>query len=129
MVILTIHEVEHYRAALADYPEALRALEVVDDCDGDLEDAAIVLALRVGQEPDRSDRWLESVAKRWRAVLCGATLPGTEIRTALETEQVATAVRSLVSQAGISVDLATPIVLFVLKTGIDDFCRPLAEKL
>lgn len=129
MVTLTIHEVEHYRAALADYPEALRALEVVDDCDGDLEDAAIVLALRVGQEPDRSDRWLESVAKRWRAVLCGATLPGAEIRSALETEQVATAVRSLVSQAGISADLATPIVLFVLKTGIDDFCRPLEEKL
>jgi hypothetical protein len=61
--------------------------------------------------------------------LCGATLPGAEIRTALETEQVATAVRLLVTQAGISVDLATPIVLFVLKTGIDDFCRPLEEKL
>ncbi|MBD2460371.1 hypothetical protein H6G89_04875 [Oscillatoria sp. FACHB-1407] len=124
MVTLTAIEVDEYRTALADDADALRALEVVEDCDGDLEDAAIVLALRTGQEPDRSDQWLESVAKRWRTALCGST-----IRTALETRQVAMAVRSLTTEAGISIDLAVPIVLFVLKTGIDDFCRPLEEKL
>lgn len=123
MLTLTANEILQYRTDLADDPAALRALDVIDDCDGDLEDAAIVLALRTGQEPDRSDRWLESVAKRWRITLCGA-----DVRAALETQQTATAVQ-LVTRAGIPIDLAIPIVLFVLKTGIDDFCRPLEEKL
>ncbi|MDX2213105.1 MAG: hypothetical protein SFY66_07435 [Oculatellaceae cyanobacterium bins.114] len=124
MVILTADELVEYRAALADDADALHAFDMVEDCDGDLEDAAISLALRTGQEPDRSDQWLESVAKRWRTVLCGTT-----IRAALETRQVAVAVRSLTTEAGISVELAVPIVLFALKTGISDFCKPLEEKL
>jgi hypothetical protein len=124
IIRVTLEEIEQYRLDLADDPIALRALEMIEDCEGDLEDAAIALALQVGQEPDQSDRWLDSVAKRWRVSLCGGA-----IRENLGVGNVAAVVRSLSTDTMIPSALATPIALYVLKTGIDSFCEPLQEKL
>ncbi len=121
---VSLEEIEQYRVALADDPIALRALEMIEDCEGDLEDAAIALALQVGQEPDQSDRWLDSVAKRWRVSLCQGG-----IRENLAAGNVAEAVRSLSSETMVPSALATPIALYVLKTGVESFCEPLQEKL
>jgi hypothetical protein len=124
VVRVTLEEIEQYRAELADDPIALRSLDMIEDCEGDLEDAAIALALQVGQEPDQSDRWLDGVAKRWRVSLCGG-----EIRESLLAGSVAQAVRSLSTETMIASALATPIALYVLKIGVEDFCQPLQEKL
>jgi hypothetical protein len=124
IVRVTLAEIEQYRTDLADDPIALRALEMIDDCEGDLEDAAIALALQVGQEPDRSDRWLDSVAKRWRVSLCEG-----EVKEDLLAGNVGSVVRSLSSNTMIPSALATPIVLYVLKVGIEPFCEPLQEKI
>jgi hypothetical protein len=124
IVRVTLAEIEQYRTDLADDPIALRALEMIEDCEGDLEDAAIALALQVGQEPDRSDRWLDSVAKRWRVSLCEG-----EVKENLLAGNVGSVVRSLSSNTMIPSALATPIVLYVLKVGIEPFCEPLQEKI
>jgi hypothetical protein len=124
VVRVTLAEIEQYRTDLADDPIALRALEMIEDCEGDLEDAAIALALQVGQEPDRSDRWLDSVAKRWRVSLCDG-----EVKENLLAGNVGSVVRSLSSNTMIPSALATPIVLYVLKVGIEPFCEPLQEKI
>jgi hypothetical protein len=124
VVRVTLAEIEQYRTDLADDPIALRALEMIEDCEGDLEDAAIALALQVGQEPDRSDRWLDSVAKRWRVSLCEG-----EVKENLLAGNVGSVVRSLSSNTMIPSALATPIVLYVLKVGIEPFCEPLQEKI
>jgi hypothetical protein len=123
-MIVTLPEIEQYRAELADDPIALRSLEMLEDCEGDLEDAAIALALQVGQEPDQSERWLEGLAKRWRVSLCE-----TEIQTALSQGSIAAAVRSLSTDTMLPSLLAVPVVLFAVKSGIESFCRPLQEKL
>lgn len=124
IVRVTLEEIEQYRAELANDPIALRALEMIEDCEGDLEDAAIALALQVGQEPDQSDNWLDGVAKRWRVSLCSG-----ELKENLLAGSVGQAVRSLSTDTTLPSALATPIALYVFKTGVEAFCEPLTEKL
>lgn len=124
MVIVTQEEIEQYRIDLAEDPIALNALDMIEDCEGDLEDAAISLALRVGQEPDRSENWLEGLAKRWRAFVCQVG-----IKDALIANSIANAVKLLAAETTIPDVLALPVVLYVVKTGIEEFCKPLQEKL
>jgi hypothetical protein len=121
---VTLEEIDRYRTELADDPIALRALDMIEDCEGDLEDAAIALALQVGQEPDQSDRWLDGIAKRWRVSLCNG-----ELKARLLEGSLGTVVRSLSTDTMIPSALATPIALYVLKIGVEDFCQPLQEKL
>lgn len=124
MVIVTREEIEQYRTELADNLTALNALDMIEDCEGDLEDAAISLALRVGQEPDRSDNWLDGLAKRWRPFVCQAG-----IKDALLAGSIANVVTLLAAETTIPDVLALPVVLYVVKTGVEEFCKPLQEKL
>ncbi|MEO1560885.1 MAG: hypothetical protein AAFS12_15090 [Cyanobacteria bacterium J06632_19] len=49
----------------------LQALDLIEDCDGDLEDAAMNLAIKVGQQPEMANsEWLDSLAKKWRSLIC-----------------------------------------------------------
>jgi hypothetical protein len=123
-ITLSLQEIAQYRSELAENELALQALDMIEDCDGDLEDAAIALALQVGQEPDRSDQWLDGMAKRWRVFLCQ-----TGLKEGLQAGSVANAVTLLAAETSLPARLATPIVLYVVKVGVEDFCRPLQEKL
>jgi len=124
MVIVTQEEIEQYRTELAEDPIALDALDMIEDCEGDLEDAAISLALRVGQEPDRSENWLDGLAKRWRTFVCQAGL-----KESLMANSIANAVKLLAAETTIPDVLALPVILYVVKTGVEGFCQPLREKL
>lgn len=124
MITVTAEELKQYRIALADDPIALQALDMIEDCEGELEDAAIALALQAGQEPGTSDCWLEGLAKRWRSFICQIG-----IKDSLQAGAIANAVKLLASETTIPATLATPVVLFALKTGVQDFCKPLQEKL
>lgn len=124
MIIYSSQEIAQYRSQLADSTVALQALDMLEDCEGDLEDAAIALALQVGQEPDRSDQWLDGLAKRWRVFLCQKGIQET-----LQTGTVTNAVTLLIEETTIPSLLAVPVVLYVMKTGVEDFCKPLQEKL
>lgn len=122
--ILTPTDIAQFREELTDYPQALSALDVIEDCEGDLEDAAIALAIHVGQEPNTSEGWLESMAKRWRPLLCQA-----DLRAELGGQRVAAAIQQLVTTKALPWELATAVGLYVVKTGAEDFCKPLDEKL
>jgi hypothetical protein len=124
MVTITSIEIIEYRAELAADPDALRALDMIEDCEGDLEDAAIALALQAGQEPDQTEGWLAAFAKRWRTMICGA-----ELKAALQTGTIVEAIRLIQTGTAIPRGLAIPVALFVLKNGVEDFCEPLTEKL
>lgn len=122
-IIITPQELEQYRAELSDHAAALDALRVIEDCDGDLEDAAIALAIRSGQEPDTNDRWIEGLAKRWRHVLCHA-----DLQESLEDGLSGAVVDAIAASTEIPAKLVTPVALYVLKSGVQNFCQPLAEK-
>jgi hypothetical protein len=122
--ILTSAEISDFRVELSDYPQALVALDVIEDCEGDLEDAAIALAIQVGQQPTTSDGWITGLAKRWRPNLCQA-----ELRTDLGANRVATTITQLVATKALPWELATLVSIYAAKAGIDEFCKPLEEKL
>lgn len=109
------------RASVADYAPARAALEAIEDCEGDLEDAAIALAIRAGQQPEADNAlWLEALAKRCRAEICQPAL-----REAVAIERWGAAAQALAETGLIPDVLALPVLLYVRQQGLDDFCAPL----
>lgn len=125
MEILTPAEIAQYRSAFSALSDAMLALDMIEDCEGDVEDAAISIALQVGQEPNRSDQWVEGLAKRWRAVICHAG--DDNIRTDIEAGKLADALEKLVAASTLPSRLAVPVLICVLQMGIEPFCKPLDE--
>ena len=119
---LTSQEIAQYRSQLANYPEALESLDIIEDCEGDLEDAAVSLAIHAGQQPDRSN-WLDGLAKRCRVVLCQDAS-----KTALLAGNLEEAIEYLIESKICPPILATPVIIYVIKTGVSQFCQPLNLK-
>jgi hypothetical protein len=114
-------EISRLQAQLADYPDALIALETIADCEGDLEDAAMTLGIRAGQQPGLDNSaWLPAVAKRCRAALCQG-----DLRLDLVNGNWATALHFLQTHKICPSLLAVPVLLYVDQVGINRFCEPL----
>ena len=122
MTVLTSQDIARYRSELAECPGALSALDAIEDCEGDLEDAAISLGIQVGQQPDRSD-WLDGLAKRCRVAICQD-----EFQDSLAQGQLAPVVSHLVTQKVCPAILATPVAIYAIEQGIHKFCEPLTFK-
>ena len=123
MIYLTTQEIAKYRSELADYEEALIALDAIEDCEGDLEDAAVSLAIKVGQQPDRTD-WLDGLAKRCRVAICQE-----QFKEDLLAGKLAALVGYLLDKRICPAILATPVVIYVAKQGVNEFCEPLSFQL
>jgi hypothetical protein len=121
MTKLTLEEVAKLQAELTNYPNALTALQEIEECEGDLEDAAMVLAIRAGQQPDIANAdWLASLAKKCRAFICRS-----ELRHALVNESFAPVVEQLTAAKLCPALLVMPVLLYAVKQGINEFCQPL----
>lgn len=117
MIYIPLIEVTQLIERLADYPEALRSLQEIEDCDGDLNDAALSLALKAGLEPTENDGWLEGFAKRYRHISC---LP--EFRAALAEQNIISLVQHLTENSQCPNLLVVPVTLYISKTGVETFC-------
>lgn len=123
MVQLTTIEINEYRNQLANYQDAMIALDAIEDSEGNLEDAATSLAIQVGQQIDRVD-WLDGLAKRCRVAICEENF-----RSDLAENKIFPVISYLLESKLCPPLLVTPVVIYVLKLGIDDFCEPLNFKL
>jgi hypothetical protein len=119
-MLLTLSEIDQFRPQLADYPDALIALQTLEDCDGDLADAALSLALKANLEPDASEDWLASFAKRYRHIACQSPF-----RADLNAGAIVGLVNHLTQETSCPSLLAVPIALYVVKSGVDQFCYSL----
>jgi len=123
MTIVTSEEITQFRSALANNPQAMKALDVIEDCEGDLEDAAISLAIRAGQQPQRDNaEWLDALARKCRAVICQQ-----EFREDLLNGSFAPIVKYLAETLLLPGILATPVLMYVVRQGVSSFCAPLDE--
>ncbi|MGI2904153.1 hypothetical protein [Tolypothrix sp. VBCCA 56010] len=121
MTTVTSQEIAQFRSQLADNPEAMEALDLIEDCEGDLEDAAMTLAIKAGQEPERANsEWLDALARKWRAVICQE-----EFRDNLLDGSVKEMMKHLKTMPTFPQILATPVLIYVLKQGANNFCEPL----
>ncbi|HLP88647.1 MAG TPA: hypothetical protein VK184_08680 [Nostocaceae cyanobacterium] len=121
MTKVTSQEIAKFRSCLADDPQAMEALDLIEDCDGDLEDAAMTLAIRVGQQPEiTNSEWLDALARKWRAVICEKGY-----REDLVSGSIQGMMTHLQSIPSFPKILAAPVLIYVLKQGVNSFCEPL----
>ncbi|MBW4645007.1 MAG: hypothetical protein KME23_18800 [Goleter apudmare HA4340-LM2] len=121
MTTVTSKEIAQFRSQLADDPRAMEVLDLIEDCEGDLEDAAMTLAIRAGQEPERANsEWLDALARKWRAVICEQGF-----RDDLLNGSVQKMMQHLLTMPNFPKILATPVLIYVLKQGVSNFCEPL----
>lgn len=116
-------EISYYRDQLAECEPAMQALDMIEDAEGDLDDAATSIALTIGQNPDRID-WLDGLAKRCRVEICQSKL-----RDDLRDNYIESAVNYLLEKKVCPPLLVTPVVIYVVKQGIEQFCQPLTYQL
>ncbi|MEA5553815.1 hypothetical protein VB713_23025 [Anabaena cylindrica UHCC 0172] len=121
MTKVTSKEIAQFRSQLVDDPQAMEALDLIEDCEGDLEDAAMTLAIRAGQEPEQTNtEWLEALAKKWRAVICEQ-----EYRNDLLNGSILEMMAHLKTIPSFPKILATPVLLYIIQQGVNNFCAPL----
>ncbi|MBE9223522.1 hypothetical protein IQ215_12525 [Cyanobacterium stanieri LEGE 03274] len=120
---LSREEISYYQEQLEGCEIALRALAIIEDCEGDLEDSATDIALSIGQTPDRVD-WLEGLVKRCRVAICEQ-----DLREDLQDNYIEPAVQYLLERKICPPLLVTPVVIYAVKQGIDRFCEPLTYHL
>lgn len=121
MTTVTSQEIAQFRSQLTDNATAMEVLDLIEDCEGDLEDAAMSLAIRAGQQPERANsEWLDALARKWRAVICEP-----EFRDNLQSGSVQGMMAYLYTMPEFPKILAVPVLLYVLKQGVNNFCEPL----
>ncbi len=109
------------QAQFADFPDAIAALETISDCEGDLEDAAMTLAIRVGQQPDiNNSEWLKGLAKKHRAIICQS-----EFRNDMVSGNLLTLFEYFITVKICPRLLILPVLLYAHEQGINRFCEPL----
>ena len=109
---LTPEEIQQYREKLKDNSEALKALDMIDECDGNLDDALILISMEeTGTEPDRGLK-LDQLAQRCRPIVC-ADLS----RTILEIVNILTGLFG-------TVGVAVAVLLYILnRYGLENYCE------
>ncbi|MEM8604193.1 MAG: hypothetical protein AAGF24_10205 [Cyanobacteria bacterium P01_H01_bin.121] len=118
MLQVGLDDIQQWRSQLADYPDVMRSLDAIADCEGDVEDATVNLAIFADLEPDNSDRWLASLAKRYRPIVCDS-----EFRASLKDGDVVYLVRHLFEISDCPPVLVLPIAVQVMHEGLDNFCQ------
>ena len=118
MIALTPDELKHLKSCLADYPQAIVALQEIEDCDGDIEDAAISLALKAWQEPGTNEQWLVDFSKRYRHIACQE-----QFREALKGNRPTALVNHLMQETDCPDLMAAPVAICITKSGVDSFCH------
>lgn len=110
---LTSEEIQQYREELAGNADALAALDVIEECEGDLQDAIILMKMReTGTEPDKSLD-LDELAAKCRPFICSA-----------KTKKVFKLIGIVAGCLQFPVTLVVPVVLFVVEDiGLDTFCK------
>lgn len=109
---LTADEIEQYREEFEDDTEALNALDIIDNCGGNLDEAFILISMEeTGTEPDKGLN-LDQLAQRCRPVIC-ADLSRTTV-------DIASILTGLFGTVGVAV----AVLLYILnKYGLENYCK------
>lgn len=109
-------EVAQFRLQVEGNPDAIAALEVIQECDGYLEDAVTLLLMReTGKQPDRGlNEWLQ----KSRQVVCQE-----EYKEALASGMIAPVIEPIAMSLGFPPGAATVIAILVFKLGVKKFCE------
>lgn len=128
LIQLSSEKIAEYRAQLADYPNSIAALNVIEEWDGDLADAAESLATRNGIEgvEDNADlRWFVIVLKQCRDSICQ---PRYETLREKYLPAIIPPLTDIIAGCfmcppGVAGLIATPVAIYISEAGMDKFCQ------
>jgi hypothetical protein len=119
--MIDLQIIEELQVQFADIPDAISSLETIADCEGDLEDAAMALAIRAGQQPDiNNSEWLNGLAKKCRVAICRS-----EFRNDMVSGNFVTLFQHFVLLKVCPNLLILPVLLYAHECGVNRFCQPL----
>lgn len=120
---VTSEEITQYRQKFADKPEALDALDLIVENDGNLVESAGLLALESGIEISRGiPNILDDLALKYRGIICNEAFDD------LMAGLLSAAVVTFAASGQIPVAVATPVVIYVARIGVDKFCKSSEEE-
>jgi hypothetical protein len=120
MITVTPEEIAQFRSDFQDNSDALAALDAIEECQGNLEAAAQLIAVETTDEEVsfRGDsNYLEKLAQKLSKIICQEEFD--ELMTGVLTAAIAT----LAASGNIPIALATPVVIYVAKIGTNKFCE------
>ncbi|MFM8296449.1 MAG: hypothetical protein ACKN9E_18145 [Microcystaceae cyanobacterium] len=125
---LTAEQLAKYRVELADNPGFLAALDVIEEWDGDLADAAESLATLNGIEgvEDNADlRWFVILLQKCRGYICQPKYEKLREKylPALIPPLTDFIAGAFMCPPGIAGILSAPIALYIQEEGMDKFCQ------
>jgi len=124
MITITQAEIEQYRSQLQEYPDGLKALDVLEECEGDLEYAAETLAIESGELDNDLDEkdpnepsWLEKSADKLRPHIC------TQAFQEVLSQSFAGGLGWLVAVAAYPALPLTLVLIYISRRGLDELCK------
>ena len=128
MTTVTSEEIAQYRSELADYPEALAALDVIEEYDGDLPAAAKAIAIRndiEGVADYGLSDWFDERLQECRNFICQPKYRGLtkNYLPALIPPLADLLAGSLGCPPGVAAIIATPFAVYINDEGLDKFCE------
>jgi hypothetical protein len=116
---VTLEEIAKFRAELADDPKELADLDVIEWCEGDLEQAARILARRADIEEVRAGITWESALKQARQVVCDE-----KFKESLAPDLIGGVISALITAGNpVLVAVATPCASYIVKVSLTEFCN------
>lgn len=116
---VTPEEIAQFRAELAGDSKALADLNVIERCEGDLEQAARILARRADIEDVRAGITWESALKQARQVVCDA-----KFKEGLAPDLIGGIIGALITAGNpVLVAVATPCAGYIVKVSLAEFCN------
>ena len=116
---ITDEEIVQYQQQFANFSEALDALDLIYEYDGDLEKSASLLALQTGVSVTRQEpNILDELAQKCHQIICDDAFID-DLMSGLLTAGVT----ALSTSGQIPAAVATPIVIYLTKKGVKKWCR------
>ena len=135
MTTVTPDEITEARSALTGNPNAIAALNEIEACGGNLEDAFEVLMVESGAEGEANrlgfGTSLKQLAQKCRNVICQEEFQE-EIVDGFSRDLLNVLVPIVTAQltlmGNLPAALAIPVVMYILKLGIKRFCKSAGSK-
>ena len=116
---LKAEEIVQYRELLADNPEALNDLKVIERCEGNLEQAARVLARRADMKEVRAGENWQLALQKACEIVCDD-----KFKDGLVPGLIGGLIGALATSGNpLVAAVATPTSIYIAQFGIDAFCQ------
>jgi hypothetical protein len=127
-MIVTQAEIEHYRSELATNQDALTALAVLEENDGDLARAAKVIAIRndiEGVADYGLSDWFFAMLEECREAICQPKYENLREKylPAIIPPLTDCLAGSLGCPPGVAGIIATPFAIYIQEEGMEKFCQ------